>query len=80
MENNNQKLPGSPDWSTAPDWAQWFAIYPDGRGVYFAEKPDMTGHGWKNQNFDGAYFKYAGYGFLTFGWGNSLQKRPDNGK
>ena len=74
----DHNFPTSPDWSTAPNWAKWFAIYPNGRGSYFAEKPDLTGHGWKNPNVDGAYCVDAGYGFLTFGWDKSLQKRSEN--
>ena len=61
----------SPDWSTAPSWANWWARNPDGRAAWAECKPIIK----------------DGYGFLKGeagrciecfldDWENSLQERP----
>lgn len=32
----------TPDWNTAPEWAMFFAINPDGVGWYFEEHPSWS--------------------------------------
>lgn len=61
----------SPDWSTAPDWANWWIRNSDGRAVWVEDKPELR----------------KGYGFVIVGdgrrgechienWEASLQERP----
>jgi hypothetical protein len=61
----------SPDWSTAPDWANWWMRNREGRAVWTEDKPELR----------------EGYGFVLAGdgrrgechienWEKSLQERP----
>lgn len=75
MSNEKEKLPTSPDWSTAPDWAQYFAIDKDGEGYFYYLEPFFYHIGfWNNQCETSP--KIAGI-FDATNWENSLQKRPD---
>lgn len=83
MENNNNTLPTSPDWSTAPDWANWFAIDGDGDGCFFQECPlldvspiDENDGMW--YNFNHTIWRNTGK-YDPSNWKDSLQNRPDNG-
>lgn len=71
--SNETKFLNSPDWSTAPEWARWFAVDSDGSGFYFEERPDINEHNeW--YSFSGL-LKYSGQ-FGIKAWQNSLQQRP----
>lgn len=61
-----------PDWSDAPEWANWWAIDKDLVSFWFADKP----------KFDEVEFYQCGvfcdapsFGY-TGDWRNSLRKRP----
>lgn len=62
-----------PDWSQAPEWANWWAMDKDSSANFFRNKPEITnGNGW---GFGGVMqsnnsHKYAG------NWQDSLRKRP----
>jgi len=34
-----------PDWSKAPDWAQWFAMDEEGTGYWYQHQPSRTDFG-----------------------------------
>lgn len=36
----------NPDWSMAPDWAQWWAVDADGDEYWYADKPDLDNVLW----------------------------------
>jgi hypothetical protein len=36
----------TPDWSTAPDWAQWHAVDEDGRAFWFERQPRAMSSQW----------------------------------
>jgi hypothetical protein len=41
----------APDWSQAPEWAQWWAVDPDGSAYWFEEEPVVTDECWDNVHF-----------------------------
>jgi len=41
--------PFQPDWSKAPEWAEWFAVNSQGWGYFWRKKPSPNGWGWKNK-------------------------------
>ena len=63
-----------PDWSQAPDWANWWAVDGFDRAYWFEDSPKLNiiDDTWDNHYRD----KMAGdYGY-TGDWRNSLRKRP----
>lgn len=75
MSNEKEKLPTSPDWSTAPDRAEWFSIDKDGIGWYYEKMPVRNSSFWYSLTplpFNGCA---AGI-YDPTNWENSLQKRP----
>ena len=60
-----------PDWSQAPEWAEWWAIDKDGTAKWFGTKPEMWGAiGWICDHITAVdrYTKHP--------WQSSLQRRP----
>lgn len=47
----------APDWADAPEWAQWFAIDPNGDGFWFHDEPKANEWRWTN----GDWFRDVGY-------------------
>jgi len=72
----DKKLPTSPDWSTAPEWAQYFAIDKDGQMGWFYEKRPIK-KVLKNMWYSSGFKKPLSNAFDATNWQNSLQKRPD---
>ena len=75
--NKENKPPTAPDWSTAPEWAQWFAVNRSGYGAWYECAPDRGGVcWWPNINIP----KSLSAGKIEAGnyedWKNSLQERP----
>ncbi len=35
-----------PTWESAPEWAQWLAMGPDGYWIWFETKPEFKDGGW----------------------------------
>ena len=76
--SNETKLLTSPDWSTAPDWAQWFAIDKSGYANWYADRPSCGGVCWwptiELSTYSSAgKFMHGNY----MEWFSSLQKRPE---
>ena len=63
-----------PDWSQAPDWANWWAMDADSDCYWFENKPEIMSVTWLPFNAsevgDAPTFNYQG------NWRNSLRKRP----
>jgi len=63
-----------PNWSKAPDWAQWFAVDESGTGYWHEKKPEKGRRRW--------YIKtegrsaYAAMGDQNLTWFYSLEERP----
>lgn len=70
-------LPSEPDWSKAPEWAEWFAIDGNGSGMWYEEKPILIAdrRWWENQSITGRG-KWYGAEFCKHNWQNSLRQRP----
>lgn len=74
VEGNGNSVPAyMPDWSKAPEWANWWAIDYNGSCYWYGEKPIKRNNHW----FSGSQLvcKFPD-------WENSLQGRPkvaDNG-
>ena len=46
-----------PDWKDAPEWANYFAMDPDGRWYWFENEPEFTDQEWYA---DGKYAEITG--------------------
>ena len=68
-------LPSEPDWSTAPEWAQWFAIDDDSEGYWFSYKPQIIDGTWGGMVNDDDKAKFEGV-FNNKNWQSSLRQRP----
>jgi hypothetical protein len=62
-----------PDWSTAPEWAEWWAVDENGCAYWYSEKPAMRGRAFYKENVESlvmpAFNKVPE-------WQDSLSKRP----
>ena len=47
----------TPDWSTAPDWAQWHAVDEDGRAFWFERQPRAMSSQWDDMG--GLWVRHA---------------------
>jgi hypothetical protein len=61
------------DWSSAPEWAKWWAEDEDGRHFWYAIKPVLHSDMWK---VDGTTFELAGSSSTGVDWEISLTERP----
>lgn len=68
---NNKKLP---DWSTAPEWANWRAADADGVVWYYGKKPSLGPLVWF---WEDCRIDRIGE-FEIEDWQNSLEQRPEN--
>ncbi|AVQ10308.1 hypothetical protein [Myoviridae environmental samples] len=67
-----------PDWSEAPEWAQWLAQDMSGVWVwYFGGVPYPQDTMWRPKS-DGQGFKYkrASEGEMNIHWKETLERRP----
>jgi hypothetical protein len=39
-----------PDWSDAPEWAEWVAMDDDGEWAWFEKKPKISNGMWRPEN------------------------------
>jgi hypothetical protein len=67
-----------PDWTTAPDWAQWWAVDEDGRTYWYNRQPYVE------KADDGCWdgngkFEWNGDVTLPVGvdWRTTLRRRPE---
>lgn len=67
--------PFNPDWTTAPTWAQWWAVDADGIAYYFEEIPKNLGEFWASVN-DVKSKKDRICPDLAPIWRETLTKRP----
>jgi hypothetical protein len=63
-----------PAWESAPGWAKYRAIDPDGAILFFENKPDIDVDGWICSN--GKFEIYRSKPFHD-GWSTSLEGRQD---
>ena len=63
-----------PDWSQAPDWANWWAMDMDKNCYWYEDKLHLGDVEWDRHSI-GKSFKSKHYGY-TGDWRNSLRKRP----
>ena len=62
-----------PDWSQAPEWANWWAMDKDHTANFFRGKPEITnGNGW---DFGGVMQSNNSHNYQG-NWQDSLRKRP----
>lgn len=66
-------LPSEPDWTKAPDWANFFAINPTGEGVFSDVVLWSDKNGWLVPRL--GITRFAGM-FNSDNWKNSHQQRP----
>ena len=60
-----------PDWSTAPEWAQYWAIDDNGDAYWYGKKPDRGDGEWRSDgNLSEDLDNRAPF------WKESLEKRP----
>ena len=74
----SQPVAPQPDWSTAPEWAMWWAVDPDMVGYWFGTEP-LAGYGeWNSYDDQNSKVK-AGYYSMPLGidWRQTLRKRPE---
>lgn len=63
----------TPDWSNAPDWANWLAKDADGTWYFYENRPNRLIDVWEIPG------KFQGISLApSAGWENSLQQRPKN--
>lgn len=67
-------IKSTPDWSTAPDWANWRAMDADGRWYLFENKPRKSGTCWLKTTGQWALDYYE-----DRTWESSLQQRLNRG-
>ena len=63
-----------PDWSEAPDWAQYWAMDADGFQWWYAEKPSRLATCWNGGG------RVARLPERVLGWRNTLRERPEAAK
>lgn len=65
----------TPDWSQAPEWAEWWAVDADGQVLWLTKQPFILGAGWANP---GGVTRRAESINLPLGvdWRTTLQRRP----
>ena len=63
-----------PDWSQAPEWANWWAMDMDKNCYWYEDKLHLGDVEWDRHSI-GKSFKSKHYGY-TGDWRNSLRKRP----
>lgn len=66
-----------PDWSTAPEWAQWWAVDTDGVACWYVSEPNINGAVWAPT--DDLWHLTQGLVALPIGvdWRTTLRKRPE---
>ena len=72
--------PYMPDWNTAPDWANYHTIDPDGQGVWWSNAGIVLGpDGWYHDSdtIMRLVMDTTMYAINPFDWQNSLRARPD---
>lgn len=63
-----------PEWSDAPEWAQWIAQDVTGHWRWYQEKPRMGNFAWLPGSMKS---QAAGRsGDVEFGWRKALERRP----
>ena len=72
--SNSMELEWQPDWSQAPEWAEYFAMDDDGEFYYFKESPSMAVCSWQPQSH-GELSETFDHGYKG-NWQESLRKRP----
>ena len=63
----------TPDWSNAPDWANWLAMDSEGEWHWYENKPEKEFVFWLPTGGRFAFIKTD-----TDNWESSLQQRPQN--
>lgn len=73
--------PPTPNWETAPKWAQWHAYDLDGSGCWYGKRPRLpqpetedAGDVWHNT---GRWQDAGGVGHELPGWQLTLSRRPE---
>jgi len=73
----------TPNWNNAPQWAQYWAVDPDGIAHWFSAMPFVTFDLMENETFiagwfhkEGADSEQCGYYTNVPDWTKTLQQRP----
>ena len=71
-----------PDWSEAPEWAEWWAVFAEGRAFWYSHKPRPANALWSRTtmaNLRDTRILDAGHVTLSLGtdWRLTLRKRPE---
>lgn len=76
FQQNDLPLP-EPDWSSAPDWAQFWAVDADGMCYWYAQEPHPQEKVWSYSAPD--KFKIGGFVYLPphLDWKTMLRQRPE---
>ena len=66
-----------PDWALAPEWAQWWSVFPSGLACWWAEKPEQCPAYW-NKKPTTASRRDADFSLpLGVDWRTTLRERPE---
>ena len=68
-----------PDWSQAPDWANWWSVDENGTANFSGKKPNIKGKQWvyySAASESPCHIQAPSFGY-TGDWRNSLRKRPE---
>ena len=64
-----------PNWSQAPDWANWWAVDENLKATWFVNEPHISVSEWNTRGMD-VDFKYSPLFGYTGNWRDSIRKRP----
>lgn len=67
-----------PDWSQAPEWANWWSVDENGTANFSGKKPNIEGRQWvyySAASESPCHIEAPSFGY-TGDWRNSLRKRP----
>ena len=73
MELRRQYNELAPDWTQAPEWAQWYAIDADGTATWTVDEPTVFKSIWRY--FNGIFAGFVNL-FLGIDWRLCKWKRP----
>ena len=72
--------PFAPDWSTAPEWAEWHAVDSTGEGIWMSGAVDVVIPNSDPPVWFGAMDEMSGQFFDEWNgwaWHDSLRRRPE---
>lgn len=69
----------APDWTQAPEWAQWWAVDNDGSAYWFEVEPFDIGVSWW-ETYDGRFTLADRIDYINIAWRSTLTQRPQEAR